>query len=195
MNDAELDELLSASIAPLPVLASHEAASLAMASMPLRLRRGRMPRPRWLVPVIVAGSLALTGAASITAYQLSVWPWVAIPTGHVRTIPIPVDFTTDDGHVESCRAYVELRNAGDGDLTALNDSIGDHDWTGFGQQLYDTGAPVMEDPDGESRVGDELLPALIAFTKAAIPGVLGLGEDGEGVAIDALGMSCRPDNP
>lgn len=137
MNDTELDELLSASVAPLPVAASHEASSLAVASMPSRLQQGRMPRPRWLVPVIVAGSLALSGAASVTAAQLSVWPWVTMPENNVRSMPIPVDFTTDDGHIESCRGWIELRNWDSADLNALNDAIEAHDWTGFGQQLYD----------------------------------------------------------
>jgi len=193
MNDTELDDLFSASIAPLPASVTREAISLAVETKPPRLRRGRMPRRRWIIPVIVVGSL--TAGMSLSTYQLSVWPWVTMPEENTRTIPIPVDFTTDSGHFESCRAWVELRNWSDSNLTALNDAIRTTDWTGFGQQLYDEGATVDDDSGGERRVGEALTPALFEFTKAAIPGVVVFNEPGEGVGIDAVGMSCRPDNP
>lgn len=195
MNDIELDELLSASIAPLAPSAGREATALAAATMPARLRRGRMPRPRWLVPVIVAGSVALTGAASITTAQLSVWPWVSLPDGFERTTRIPVEYTTNEGHVEVCGAYVELRNAREGDLEALNAAISARDWTGFGQGLYERGTVVPDDPDSEIRVGNELFPELVDLTKTTIPGVLTLDEDGDTVAIGAMGLSCRVDTP
>lgn len=193
MNDTGLDDLFSASIAPLPASVTREAISLAVETKPPRLRRGRMPRRRWMIPVIVVGSL--TAGMSLSTYQLSVWPWVTMPEGNTQTIPIPVDFTTESGHFESCRAYVELRNWSDSNLAALNDAVRTTDWTGFGQQLYDESATVDDDPDGEKRVGQALTPALFEFTKAAIPGVVVFNEPGKGVGIDAVGMSCRLDNP
>lgn len=195
MNDTELDDLLAASITPVPASMARESTALAMETRPARLRRGRMPRPRWLIPVIVGGAVALTGAASITTAQLSVWPWVTLPDGYERTDRIPVEFVTDSGHVETCGAYVELRNAEDGDLAALDAAIAARDWTGYGQGLYDRGSDVEDDPDGEARVGNELFPDLVAMTKAAVPGVLDLGQDGDTVAIGAMGLSCRVDTP
>lgn len=195
MNDTELDDLLAASITPVPASMARESTALAMETRPARLRRGRMPRPRWLIPVIVAGAVALTGAASITTAQLSVWPWVTLPDGYERTDRIPVEFVTDSGHVETCGAYVELRNAEDGDLAALDAEIAARDWEGYGQRLYDRGSDVEDDPDGEARVGNELFPDLVAMTKAAVPGVLELGQDGDTVAIGAMGLSCRVDTP
>lgn len=195
MNDTELDDLLAASITPVTASMARESTTLAMETRPARLRRGRMPRPRWFVPVIVAGSVALTGAASITTAQLSVWPWVTLPDGYERTSRIPVEFVTDSGHVEACGAYVELRNAEDGDLAALDAEIAARDWTGYGQKLYDRGSDVEDDPDGEARVGNELFPDLVAMTKAAVPGVLELEQDGDTVAIGAMGLSCRVDTP
>ena len=197
MNDTELDDLLARSAAALPPAVARDAVALAQATAPARIRRGRTPRPRWFVPVVVAGSLALTAGASTTAVQLSQWPWVTMPEGNVRnTVPIPVDWVTDHGHVESCRAWIELRNQDDGDREALDAAIEEHDWNGFGQHLYDTGTTTYpDDLDGERRVGDELDPALFAFTRDALPGVLVFSEPGDTVAIDALGMTCRPDNP
>lgn len=193
MKDTELDDLLAASIAPLPASVTQAATVLASETRPARLRRGRMPRPRWFVPVIVLGAVALTGAASITTAELSVWPWVSLPDGYERTIRIPVEYTTDEGHSENCGAYIELRNAEDGDLAALDASLEARDWTGFGQQLYAQGTAVPGDTDSEERVGNELYPALVEMTKAVLPHVLELGEDGDTVAIGAMGLSCRVD--
>jgi len=195
MNDLELDDLLARSISPLPSTVSREAAQLAKETMPARVRRGLTPRARWFVPVIVAGSLALTAGASLTAIQLSQWPWVTMPASNVRsTVPIPVDWITDSGYSESCRAWIELRNPGDDDRAILDAAIQGHDWDGFGQEIYSAGTNVADDPDGESRVSERLSPALVAFTKKVLPGVLIMGEPGETVAVDALGMSCRADN-
>lgn len=201
MDDSDLDGALSAAIIPLPTSMSREAALMVEATKPSRLRRGARRRPRWLVPVLVAGSLVLTGAGSVTVAQLSGWPWVELPDGSLRSDRIPVDYTTDEGHSETCGAYVELRNADKSDIEALNDAIERRDWTGFGQLLYARGAPVEDDPDSEARVGDELYPELVALTKDAVPGVLDLdesvdvpvGEPGGPVAIAAMGMSCRVD--
>lgn len=196
MNDTGLDDLFARSITPLPPATSREAVLLAEATTPARVLRGRLPRARWFVPAVVAGSLVLTAGASITAIQLSQWPWVTMPEGNVRnTVPIPVDWITDDGHAESCRAWVELRNQAVGDPAAVDAAIQKQDWDGFGQKLYNADSNVAGDLDGERRVGKKLEPALIAFTKRVLPGVLVFGEPGDTVAIDALGMSCRPDNP
>jgi hypothetical protein len=195
MDDLELDQLLSASIAPLSASVMRETRTLTASTKPARLRRGRMPRPRWAIPVIVAGALALTGAASIATAQLSVWPWVTLPDGFERTIRIPIEYTTDEGHTEECGAYIELRNAGDRDLAALNAAIHTRDWTGFGQELYERGTVVPDDPDSEMRVSNELYPVLVEMTRAAVPGVLTLGESGDTVAIGAMGLSCRVDTP
>jgi hypothetical protein len=196
MNDLELDDLLARSISPLPSTVSREAVLLARETMPARVRRGRVPRARWFFPAIVAGALALTAGASLSAVQLSQWPWVTMPANNVRnTVPIPVDWITDSGYSESCRAWIELRNTGDDDRATLDAAIQDYDWDGFGQKIYNAGTNVADDPDGEIRASEQLYPALFAFTKKVLPGVLIFGESGETVAVDALGMSCRADNP
>lgn len=196
MNDLELDDLLARSISPLPSAVSQEAVLLARETMPTRVRRGRMPHTRWFFPAIVAGALALTAGASLSAVQLSQWPWVTMPANNVRsTVPIPVDWITDSGYSESCRAWIELRNPGVDDRATLDAAIQDHDWDGFGQKLYNAGTDVADDPDGEIRVSGQRDPALFAFTKKALPGVLIFGESDETVTLDTLGMSCRSDNP
>jgi hypothetical protein len=153
MNDLDLDELLAESIAPLPAPMTREARTMAAATKPARIRRGRMPRPRWLIPMIFACSVALTGAASLTAVQLSVWPWVSLPEGFDRTVRIPVEYTTDEGHVEVCGAYIELRNASASDLAALNAAIDARDWEGFGQAVRPRGIYCVDQTPSSLPVG------------------------------------------
>lgn len=196
MNDTGLDDLLTRSISPLTPSVTHEAALLAQdASLAPRPRRNR-PRKRWVIPAVVVGVLAFTGAGTLAAGQLALWPFVAMPEGNVRTtVRVPVNWTTDDGHHEQCGAWLELRNAGPGDREALDAAIRARDWDGFGQRLYDSGTSSVGDPDGEQRVGDMLDPVLIELVRGALPGVLIMGERGERVGLDAFGLSCVPERP
>ncbi|WP_168627835.1 MULTISPECIES: hypothetical protein [unclassified Cryobacterium] len=193
MNDDRLDELLSAAIKPMTPAALRETAMLVDASMPAQLREGRPVRSRWFVPMLVGGSLALTAGAGVAVVEMSHWAGVSMPLENARnTTPIPVNWTTDDGHSETCRAWIELRNPGPGDRAALDEAIEARDWAGFGQHLYDAGKPEPFDPDGERRVADQLSPFLQKFAREVVPGVLWFSEPGDTVGVDAHGMTCVP---
>lgn len=198
MNERQLDDALGEMIAPLPAQTAHEAQRLATASRP-------QPRPTrsrllWLLPALALGGGLLTAGITATAAQLSVWPWVELPAGSLRTTePIPVEWVNDDGAEESCRAYLELENASDADIEALDGAILARDWSRFGQELYDQGTPEAGDFNGQSRVGVQLDRALAAFAQATIPGLDPLTSPNFDAAtaprIGATGMSCRSDNP
>lgn len=195
MNPDDLDGRLAAMSEPLSPAADAEARRMARATMPARLRRGRAPRARWVLPVLVAGAAALTGGAGTAALTMSHWAGVSMPPGNVRNAdPIPVAWTTPSGHHEACRVWIELRHPHPGDQRTLDDAITHHDWAGLGQKLYDDGTPTRDDDGGESRVSDGLTPVVRAFADQTFPGIDWFN-DGAGTdqrAVDAWGMTCAP---
>lgn len=193
MNDTELDDLLARAAQPLPIAADNLATAVAD-----EVTRGARPkrRRRWLIPVVIAGALALTASASLTAVQLAQWQGVSMPAGNVRsTVPIPLDWVTDDGHAERCGAWIELEHPRTGDRAALDAAIAGRDWSGFGQDLYDRGAPQTDDPDGGGRVGAGLEDQLRAFVAQVLPEAAWLPMSGDGVAVAGYGFRCTEDVP
>ncbi|WEG08757.1 hypothetical protein PU630_16175 [Microbacterium horticulturae] len=183
-----LDELLDASAAELPEPIAREAQRLATAVAPRR-RVGR----RWLVLGIGLGAVALTAGSGV-AITMAHWGGVSMPLDNVRNeVPIPVAWTTDDGHTDSCRAWIELRNPHDGDGATLDAAIHAHDWDGLGQRLYDTttAAPgSADDADGETRVGNGLGPVVRRFATGVFPGIGWFDAPAGERAVDAWGFRC-----
>jgi hypothetical protein len=90
-----------------------------------------------LVPVAL-GLVALTGAGTYAAYQLSIPPYVETGPGVDRVEdPIPVDYTTDAGTVLDCNLYLEFRDVSAAQRARLNAMSKDAVWRGFGQRVYD----------------------------------------------------------
>ena len=193
MNEIELDELLTSVITPLPDAANREARRMAAATMQARLLRGKLPRPRWVIPVLVGSALAVTAGAGTATVMMSHWGGVEMPLDNVRnTLPIPLIWTTETGHFENCLVWIELRNPQTGDRDALDAAIRSHDWTGLGQHLYDTAPATPEDPDGETRVGTALTPVIEDFADEVFPGIPWFLEGGDSRAVDAWGFRCDP---
>ena len=193
MNDMELDELLTCVITPLPEAATREARLMAGTTMPARLRRGKLPRPRWIIPVLAGSALALTAGAGTATVMMANWGGVEMPLGNIRnTVPIPLEWTTESGHVENCLVWIELRNPEATDRALLDAEIQSHDWTGLGQQLYDTAPATADDPDGETRVGTALTPIIEDFADEVFPGIPWFLEGGDSRAVDAWGFRCDP---
>lgn len=191
MNDTELDELLTSAIAPMPEALSSEARRVAHAAIPARFRKGKLPRPRWLVPVLVGGALALTAGTGTAAVTMAHWAEVGMPIDNVRNnVPIPVTWTTETGHIENCRVWIELRNPQVGDRDALDAAIGSHDWAGLGQTLYDTAPATPDDLGGETRVGAALTPVIQDFADSVFPGVPWFQAPSGIRAVDGWGFRC-----
>lgn len=197
MTDDELDIRLNRMADRLPAAVEAEAGHVARDTMPPRLRRGRAPRAPWVLPVVVAGGLALTAGASTAVVAMSHWAGVSMPAQNIRnTQPIPVTWTTPTGHTEQCRVWIELRHPPTGDAATLDAAITAHDWGGLGQDLYNA-APVgagADDPDGEERVSGALASVVQAFAEQTFPGIGWLGENAasDARAVDAWGMTCAP---
>lgn len=198
MTPIDLDYALDSMTKELPATATAEALRLADATMPSRIRRGRTPRARWVLPALLGGAIALTAGAGTATVAISHWGGVSMPLKNVRNMqPIPVSWTTEAGHVESCRAWIEIRNPRPDDRAALDAAIARHDWSGLGQRLYDNGHAVSGDRDGESRVAEGLAPELRAFAQEAFPGIAWFRErvTKDERAVDATGFTCIPETP
>lgn len=196
MTTTDLDDKLTSLAAPIPESARAEAHRMATATMPRRLRKGHAPRARWMLPIILGSAVALTAGAGTATIAMSHWGGVEMPLDNIRnTEPIPVTWTTDSGHVEECRVWVEIRNPQPGDQAALNQAVAEHDWSELGQHLYDDAPAQPDDPDGETRVGDALTPEIRTLADKTFPGIywFGQGADTATRAVDAWGMTCVPE--
>lgn len=195
MNPTDLDDTLTTMAVPLSSELRTAALGVVDATTPRRVREAKRPRARWVLPVVVGGAVALTAGAGTATAVMSHWAGVGMPLENVRSNePIPVAWTTGTGHVEQCRAWIELRNPQVGDQATLDRAISEHGWSGLGQRLYDAAPPLADDADGEGRVGDALEPVLRSFAAETFPAVAWLGEtrDASARAVDAWGMTCVP---
>lgn len=192
MTDEELDAALTRSRSAIPTGAAAEARRLVRATRPTQApRRAR----RWVLPAAVAGALALTGGANLAAAQMEIWPYVGMPADNLRTSePIPLIWTTEDGHHEECGAWLEFADTPKSTVDAVEEAILETDWTGFGQNLYDAGSPQPRDPGGESRVSTELDARLDAFVREHAPSVAPLSGAGRSRSDDD-GNLAAPESP
>ncbi len=178
MHDTQLDDLLASAITPLPEHTARTAMRLAESTAPRR----RMRR-RWVVPTIVVGAIVLTGGAGATAATMSHWAGVSMPLDNIRNeVPIPLDWVTDDGEHQHCRGWIEIRNPQPGDRDKLDAAVRAHDWSGFGQKVYDWhGSTFAEEPLGE-------------FAADVFPGIV-IGDGPAGVrGVDVTGWTCVPES-
>jgi hypothetical protein len=100
--------------------------------------RRRRLRAGVLAPAGVA-LMAVMGAGTYAAYQLSVPPFVSTEPGVERvTEPITVDYRTDAGTVLDCELYLEFRDVTPEQRLNLNELSKNPMWRGFGQRTYDS---------------------------------------------------------
>lgn len=138
----------------------------------------------------------LTAGAGTAALTMAHWGQVSMPIGSIRnSVPIPLTWTTETGHTEECRAWIEIRNPLPGDQASLDEAITDYDWTGLGQQIYDSTEPIVEDPDGESQVFAGIKPVMQVVVTEALPELSWLGGNASADerAVDAWGIRCVPE--
>lgn len=184
-----LDERLAEMAAEMPADAEAEARRVARAMTPTR-----RARVRWMLPALVGGAILLTAGTSVGVATMSHWGGVEMPLENIRNEqPIRIDWTTESGHQERCRVWIEIRNPQDGDRDILDAAVLAHNWSGLGQRLYDRAPALSDDADGEERIGRALEPVLQDFAGDVFPGIGWLSE-GAGRTVEATGFTCAPED-
>jgi hypothetical protein len=132
-----------------------------------RRRGGRRPT---MVTVAVAGAVLLAAAAS-TSYALKIPPFQGLDNDMYRTqTAIPVDFTMQSGQRVHCQAFLEFRYLSNAQAAQADRYVQQHDWSGFGQSLYDDGVEPGESyEDAQTRIYDALTPILRRNAHIAVP--------------------------
>jgi hypothetical protein len=197
IDDDDLDRLLDRAATTPPHNARVDAAVAALLTevrghVPPRRRRG----PRLMtVAVGLAIAGALVAGTTMSAVWLQIPPFQELPEGWSRTTEyIPLEWVSVAGEEERCRVYLELERARPGDIDALDAAIAARDWTGFGQDLYDSLPDAPIGPDGEGEVHIAAVPLIQAFAVSVIPevGEIGAASD-DGPAVGAIATTCRTD--
>lgn len=197
LNDDELDVLLARGAGAGRFDTRTEAAIAALV-LEARTRGPERARRRRRVGVAlgaVAAALGVVGLliapTAISDWWLRTPPFQELPEGWLRSTEyIPIVWTSPDGEMERCRTYLELERA-DADLLAeLDAAILARDWTGFGQELYDTLPGNPPATSVESEVLELSLPVVQEFAREVIPG---LDTPDSGPAVGAFATTCRTD--
>jgi hypothetical protein len=199
VHDDALDHIFDTTNRPLTasavVLAREVASEVAQNSLQRR-PRSRFRRIGILAPVGL-GLVALTGAGTYAAYQLSVPPFVETGPGVERVDkPVPIEFVTDSGLRVSCGWWAEFSNVTPFQRDQLN-AMANRDWRGYGQGRYDE-LPARDRaarnwPGGT--FGNRVAKDLAARALAATPG-LTRGSAASGDADSVLtGSTLRCDYP
>lgn len=148
-------------------------------------RAGRAGRA---IPLLIVSGLLLTAGAGTATIAMSHWSGVSMPAENLRnTAPIPVSWTTASGHTENCGVWIEFRNPDATDLDALDHAIKSRDWSGLGQQLYDTNIAADGGGDGEQRVAEGLGIRVREFADEVFP-----ASDGSQMGETLAGRRSRP---
>ncbi len=194
MDDNELDELLATRVQPLDPqvhaavaeLVKHARAQGATAVRPHRRRR-------FVVGWVALGAVVLTAGGTLTAAQLRVPPFQGLEPGVQRIQePIPVDYVTAAGKDVRCQAFLEFRNLTEDQLDAAHTYVAQRDWSGFGQQAYNTAEKTAGSaaPDSVDRaLGEVLVGELTDAAEQAVP-VARHDMYATGPAINGHSMTC-----
>ena len=136
MNDDTLDDLLERSApAPSPE-AVCTALQLARRTAAEQRRPHRQHRRRPVIVAFAAGALLLSGAGTLTAYQLSVPPFQGTDRGSERiATPIPVEYTNSLGKQVRCQAFTEWEDLTAEQRATLNALGEDPFWIGYGDRI------------------------------------------------------------
>jgi len=185
-----------------PLTTSAVLLSREVASEVAQIAVQRRPRHRfWRIGVLAPVGLslvALTGAGTYAAYQLSVPPFVETGPGVERVSkPVPIEFVTDSGLRVSCGWWAEFRNVTRLQRDQLDAMATNRDWRGYGQRIYDE-LPArnrkVRDWPGET-FGKRIEEDLASRALAAAPGLTrGSASSGEEDAV-LTGSTIRCEYP
>lgn len=197
MNDEQLDDLLHrSSVVPsraaraTAVQLTREVRDEVAGAVPFRRRRPARIR---MVVGAVAAVVALTGAGTLAAYQLSVPPFQTLEdvAGVGRaTTGIPINYTNSLGREVQCLAFIEYRNLTTDQRAAIEHASRADHWQGYGQRVLDdldipSASPERQNSAIFDVVGDDLWSA----ARKAVPGMSYMNNS-DGPVYYGTSMSC-----
>jgi hypothetical protein len=148
---------------------------------------------------LAALAVVLTAGTTATAYYLQVPPFVELPAGSLRTAEsIPLDYHTDNGIDIRCRIFLEFAHVDAAGVDAVDEAIRTHDWSDFGQGLYDaqTGLPpappLSESLSPQDPVGEAATAAVSTFAATVIPDLAEFPADGDLPLLSGVDTTCVP---
>lgn len=195
LNDDGLDDLLRRSaMAPSPsagataVALAREVRDEVAGAVPLR--RPRRMRGRVALGA-VAAVVALTGAGTIAAHQLSIPPFQTLEDGVGRaTTGVPVTYTNSLGHRVECLVFIEYRNLTADQRDAVEDASQADEWDGYGQQVLDDLNMPSASPEQQNyAIGKVVHKDLWEAAQAAVPGMVYM-RNSAGPVFAGSSMSC-----
>jgi hypothetical protein len=211
MNDTELDQRLAEVVGGTNDVGLHEtlvrlgrdaAEEIQSESSSQRRQSPRMRLHRgWGVAAAVAGAaILLTAGTSATAYYLGIPPFQSLDKGALRTTQsIPMDYTARDGVEIKCRIFLEFEHVPSAQVIEVDDAIKDHDWTEFGQTLYDAQRNLPAAPprsvslSPQDPVEAAELPAVFAFARSVLPEIHLFGAGGpDAPNLSSVDETCVP---
>jgi hypothetical protein len=175
VNDQDLDRLLTVSREVTRRPAGEDAARALVGATRIEVARERSQRrsrarQRWTALGIAAGSLALTGAGTLAAYQLSIPPFQTIPDGVQRVSPaVPFAYDAVDGTREQCLAFLEFANLPESYLSRAEAYVRDTDWTGYGDQVSSQAIDAPSAQAQETAVHQAVRADLRSRVEALLP--------------------------
>jgi hypothetical protein len=149
-----------------------------------------------IIGAVVAGAIALTAGASITAAELGIPPFQSIEAGTQRVAtPVPVTYTESNGTPVTCQAFMEFRNLDNASQAQLASDIKKHDWSGVGQAAYDA-ARIRGGTSDEinSHFTGQIRASMLTEATAVLPQLVEGPSTTKGVIFNGYGMSCSAQN-
>ena len=198
MQDDDLDLLLDHARRDASTLTAERSRQVAYEIASRQRAKATTWRRRLRAGVVVpagVGVMAVMGAGTYAAYQLSIPPFVATEPGVERvTEPIAVDYRTDAGTILDCDLYLEFRDVTPAQRLSLNELSRDPMWRDFGQRTYDSlpakNRAIQDGP--EELWADQVNEKVYAEALTSTPGLTFRGPTG---SPSLVGSTTRCDYP
>ncbi len=164
-----------------------EVGDQARGAVPLRRRRGR----RTIAAGALAGVVALSGAGTLAAHQLSVPPFQTLEEGIERAkTPVTVEYVNSLGQTVKCLAFIEYSNLSSEQRATIESVLQDEQWEGYGQRTLDSlGIPTASPNEQNQRLFNVVTNDLWQAAHRALP-ELELRSFDDVPTVTGASMSC-----